>query len=52
MFLKALLPVLERLQACEGEGLRLLTGRVTSPTLARQIDGLLEEISAGGLACP
>src|SRR5919206_433531 len=41
MFSRALLPVLERLQARQGEGLRLLTGRVTSPTLARQIDGLL-----------
>ena len=43
MFLQALLPVLERLQACDGEGFRLLTGRVTSPTLARQIDGLLKK---------
>ncbi|WP_046868507.1 4Fe-4S dicluster domain-containing protein [Microvirga massiliensis] len=41
MFLTALAPQLQQLRASGGEGLRLLTGRITSPTLLRQIDGLL-----------
>src|SRR4051794_23613392 len=43
MFLKALLPQLERYRAQGGEGLRLLTGRITSPTLLRQIDLILKQ---------
>jgi molybdopterin-containing oxidoreductase family iron-sulfur binding subunit len=42
MFLKALLDERQRLQADQGRGFRLLTSRVTSPTLARQIDALLK----------
>ena len=41
MFLAALLPEMQRLKASNGEGLRLLTGRITSPTLLRQINELL-----------
>jgi Fe-S-cluster-containing dehydrogenase component len=40
-FRAALLPRLEKHRKNGGDGLRLLTGRVTSPTLLRQIDGLL-----------
>lgn len=40
-FRAALLPQLEKHNKEGGNGLRLLTGRVTSPTLLRQIDGLL-----------
>jgi molybdopterin-containing oxidoreductase family iron-sulfur binding subunit len=40
-FRAALLPQLEKHANNGGNGLRLLTGRVTSPTLLRQIDGLL-----------
>jgi molybdopterin-containing oxidoreductase family iron-sulfur binding subunit len=40
-FRAALLPQLAKHDRDGGEGLRLLTGRVTSPTLLRQIDGLL-----------
>ena len=39
--LAALLPVRTRLFAAHGTGLRILTGRVVSPTLGRQIDALL-----------
>jgi len=39
-FHAALLPQLEKHANNGGDGLRLLTGRVTSPTLLRQIDGL------------
>ena len=38
VLLAALLPELRGLRARAGRGLRLLTGRVTSPTLLRQID--------------
>jgi Fe-S-cluster-containing dehydrogenase component len=41
MFLAMLLPEMQRLTASNGEGLRLLTGRITSPTLLRQIDEFL-----------
>jgi molybdopterin-containing oxidoreductase family iron-sulfur binding subunit len=40
-FHAALLPQLEKHDRNKGDGLRLLTGRITSPTLLRQIDGLL-----------
>ena len=40
-FSAALLQQLEKHDKNGGDGLRLLTGRVTSPTLLRQIDGLL-----------
>jgi molybdopterin-containing oxidoreductase family iron-sulfur binding subunit len=40
-FRAALLPQLAKHDRNGGNGLRLLTGRVTSPTLLRQIDGLL-----------
>ncbi len=40
-FHAALLPQLGKHANNGGDGLRLLTGRVTSPTLLRQIDGLL-----------
>ncbi|ABE64810.1 4Fe-4S ferredoxin, iron-sulfur binding (plasmid) [Nitrobacter hamburgensis X14] len=40
-FRAALLPQLGKHDRNRGNGLRLLTGRVTSPTLLRQIDGLL-----------
>ena len=39
--LAALLPVRSRLFAGRGAGLRVLTGRVVSPTLGRQLDALL-----------
>ena len=39
-FAAALLPRLDALAAQVGEGLRLLTGRITSPTLLRQIGSL------------
>jgi Fe-S-cluster-containing dehydrogenase component len=45
MFLGALLPEMQRLKASNGEGLRLLTGRITSPTLLRQINELLAKYS-------
>ena len=35
-------PQLQQMQQRSGEGFRLLTGRVTSPTLLRQIDDLLQ----------
>jgi Fe-S-cluster-containing dehydrogenase component len=41
IFLAALVPELQRLTPSNGEGLTLLTGRVTSPTLLRQINELL-----------
>ena len=40
-FRAALLPQLEHHDRTAGEGLRLVTGRITSPTLLRQIDSLL-----------
>ncbi|ACL61638.1 4Fe-4S dicluster domain-containing protein [Methylobacterium nodulans] len=39
---KALVPKVSRWRGSQGEGLRLLTGRVTSPTLQRQIGRLLD----------
>ena len=41
-FQLALQPLLQQMRKQGGEGFRLLTGRVTSPTLLRQIDDLLE----------
>ena len=41
-FRLALQPQLQQMQKRSGEGFRLLTGRVTSPTLLRQIDDLLQ----------
>jgi molybdopterin-containing oxidoreductase family iron-sulfur binding subunit len=41
IFLTALTPELEHLRSSQGRGFRLLTSRVTSPTLLRQIDELL-----------
>ena len=41
-FRLALQPMVQQMQKQGGEGFRLLTGRVTSPTLLRQIDDLLE----------
>ncbi|XOC81945.1 4Fe-4S dicluster domain-containing protein (plasmid) [Microvirga sp. M2] len=43
MFLQALLPQIEHHRAHGGDGLRLLTGRVSSPTLLRQIDLVLKQ---------
>ncbi|MEZ0167422.1 4Fe-4S dicluster domain-containing protein [Microvirga sp. TS319] len=42
MFLQALLPQIDHHRVHGGNGLRLLTGRVTSPTLLRQIDLVLK----------
>ena len=41
-FRLALQPLIQQMHKQGGEGFRLLTGRVTSPTLLRQIDDLLE----------
>ena len=41
-FRQALQAQLQRARLRNGEGLRLLTGRVTSPTLLRQIDDLMQ----------
>ena len=41
-FRQALLAQLTQMRRRNGEGFRLLTGRVTSPTLLRQIDDLLQ----------
>jgi molybdopterin-containing oxidoreductase family iron-sulfur binding subunit len=41
IFAGALQAQMEKEQARQGAGLRLVTGRITSPTLLRQIDGLL-----------
>ncbi len=41
-FSAALLTQMEREKERQGSGLRLLTGRITSPTLLRQIQGLLK----------
>ncbi|MGO4572639.1 4Fe-4S dicluster domain-containing protein [Microvirga sp. 2TAF3] len=43
MFLKALRPHIDRHRARGGDGLRLLTGRISSPTLLRQIDLVLKQ---------
>ena len=40
-FRSKLQPLLAKLRERDGEGFRLLTGRVTSPTMLRQIDDLL-----------
>jgi molybdopterin-containing oxidoreductase family iron-sulfur binding subunit len=48
MFLAMLLPEMERFSATNGEGLRLLTGRVTSPTLLRQIGSFLSSYPNAG----
>jgi len=37
-------PKIQALRSLQGEGLRILTGTVTSPTLAAQIQGLLAEL--------
>ena len=42
-FRQALQAQLQQMQQRNGEGFRLLTGRVTSPTLLRQIDDLLQK---------
>ena len=42
-FRRALGTQLQQMRQRNGEGFRLLTGRVTSPTLLRQIDGLLQQ---------
>ncbi|MDV2983715.1 UNVERIFIED_CONTAM: 4Fe-4S dicluster domain-containing protein [Methylobacteriaceae bacterium AG10] len=44
MFERALSGPLATVQAVRGRGLHLVTGRVTSPTLARQIDALLRAL--------
>ncbi|MBB2961092.1 4Fe-4S dicluster domain-containing protein [Methylobacterium sp. R2-1] len=44
MFERALSGPLATVQAARGRGLHLVTGRVTSPTLARQIDVLLRAL--------
>jgi molybdopterin-containing oxidoreductase family iron-sulfur binding subunit len=43
---QALVTELAEARSGRGEGLRLLTGRTTSPTLLRQIDGLLQSLPA------
>jgi len=43
---RALMAELSETRSSQGKGLRLLTGRTTSPTLLRQIDGLLQEFPA------
>ena len=43
-FEAALQPRLDRLRSKQGAGLALLTGRVTSPTLAAQIDALMKSL--------
>lgn len=42
-FLAELAPALDEQRASQGEGMRLLTGPITSPTLVSQIQALLEE---------
>jgi molybdopterin-containing oxidoreductase family iron-sulfur binding subunit len=42
-FIAAVRPVLDAQKALKGEGLRLLTSTVTSPTLGAQIDALLKQ---------
>lgn len=42
-FLGAALPALDAQRAAKGAGLRVLTGTVTSPTLARQVRALLKD---------
>jgi molybdopterin-containing oxidoreductase family iron-sulfur binding subunit len=42
-FLKALQPVLDNYRKNRGAGLRVLTGTVTSPTLAGQLRGMLKD---------
>jgi molybdopterin-containing oxidoreductase family iron-sulfur binding subunit len=42
-FRLALQPQLQQMHDSSGKGFRLLTGRVTSPTLLRQIDDLLQQ---------
>ncbi len=49
-FRLALQAQLQRMQQRNGEGFRLLTGRVTSPTLLRQIDDLLQTIPESRMA--
>ena len=44
MFERALSGPLATVRAARGRGLHLVTGRVTSPTLARQIDALLRDL--------
>ena len=41
-FRKKLLEQLQKMKQRDGDGFRLLTGRITSPTLLRQIDELLQ----------
>ncbi|MGY4513523.1 hypothetical protein ACVIN2_006977 [Bradyrhizobium sp. USDA 3650] len=43
---RALMAELTDARSRKGDGLRLLTGRTTSPTLLRQIDGLLQALPA------
>ncbi|MCK1335642.1 4Fe-4S dicluster domain-containing protein [Bradyrhizobium sp. 38] len=43
---RALVTELSETRNSQGKGLRLLTGRTTSPTLLRQIDGLLQAFPA------
>ena len=45
-FLRALQPVLENYRKNRGAGLRILTGTVTSPTLASQLHSMLKEYPA------
>jgi hypothetical protein len=51
-FRLALQPIVQQMQKRSGEGFRLLTGRVTSPTLLRQIGDLLEMFFESVLAHP
>jgi len=48
MFLKETLPVMQRVRERNGAGLRLLTGRITSPTLQRQLADLLKAFPDAG----
>ena len=49
-FRAALREALEKQKAKGGAGLRFLTGRVTSPTLAAQMEALLAALPGGEVA--
>jgi MoCo/4Fe-4S cofactor protein with predicted Tat translocation signal len=45
-FVEGVAPALSAVQAVKGEGLRILTGSVSSPTMGAQIQGILEALPA------